>query len=487
MQYLRGFLCLPFLSLLFVAPGAQGQGFLVLQDWYFQGAPNATYFEGFGIHNAGIIYQGTLGTPAMESNTRTAADHAAGLYYNNIVQVDYEYFLIGPDRRESGDSVAHYQTLRLCELAQWFKSQQPTLKAGFFEMVPLENPKSRSVFLGGDRSGYNDPTILAAWQRANDSLHILVDAVDYLAPSLYPWYADTSEFCGIARAIISEARRIAKGKKVYPIISPQYAPFGNQPPGTVVNYDYMARILKTVKDAGADGVIIWGSTLVAPNNYQWDANAGWWTALKEFMASLGAANVSIPNIPILIAPPEGATTQPPSSVLQWSRPFAAKYYHIQVADNLTFQNPLINDSTLTDTLRQVTSLKSNTRYYWRVQTKSASSWSAYSAIANFLTTTVITTEPPLNQNLPTTFSLSQNFPNPFNPSTIIRFGLPASSQVSMTLYDTAGKVVRQLVNGERDTGFYEVKLDGSGLASGVYFCRFQASNFVAMKKLILLK
>ena len=92
-----------------------------------------------------------IGTPAKESNTRTAADKSVRLYYNNIVVLDYEDFLVGPDRRESGDSVAHSQALKLRDIAQWFKSEQPTLKAGFFEMVPLENPKSRSIFLGGDR------------------------------------------------------------------------------------------------------------------------------------------------------------------------------------------------------------------------------------------------------------------------------------------------------------------------------------------------
>jgi hypothetical protein len=57
----------------------------------------------------------------------------------------------------------------------------------------------------------------------------------------------------------------------------------------------------------------------------------------------------------------------------------------------------------------------------------------------------------------------------------------------MTIYNTQGQVVLQLLNGEREAGFYEVSLDSSRLASGVYFYRFQAGNFVATKKLILLK
>ena len=485
MRYLRSFLGLLSASLLLVAPGAQGQGFLVLQDWYFQGAPNAAYFEGFGIHNAGIVYQATLGTPAIESNTRTAADATVNKYWHNIVGLDYEYFLfIDPRTDGNATAIAHVDTL--CKIARWFKTQQPSLKTGFYGLLPIEEPSGKqSDYWAGRRSAYVDS--LASWRAADDKIEFLVDSVDYLMPGMYPWYADTTEFCGYARAVIAEAKRIAKGKPVYPIISPQAFSVGNLTLGVPVGHDYFARMLKVVKEAGADGVIIWGSTLMAPNNYQWDANAGWWTALKEFMASLDVGNVSIPNIPLLIAPPEGAITQPPSSVLQWSRSSGAKYYHIQVADNITFQNPLINDSTITDSLRQVTSLKSKTPYYWRVQAKSASSWSRYSTIANFLTAAVVPTESPLNQNLPTTFSLSQNFPNPFNPSTTIRFGLPAPSHVSMTIYNTQGQVVLQLLNGEREAGFYEVSLDSSRLASGVYFYRFQAGNFVATKKLILLK
>jgi hypothetical protein len=483
MRYLRSFLGLLSASLLLAAPGAQGQGFLVFQNWYIQGAPNAAYFEGFGIHCAGMIYQNTLGSPAIESKTRTAANNAVNQYYNNIVMLDYEYQLF-PDPRIVGDDSSHHIYERMCQVGRWFKSQQPTIKMGFFDYICLGPTGTVKSFWAGDRDTTGHT---AAWHAADDKIAFFADSVDYLAPGIYPWYQDTTEFCAYARAVVAETKRIAHGKPVYPIISPQAFSVGNLTLGVPVGHDYFARMLKVVKDAGADGVIIWASTLEGPNNYQWDANAGWWAALKEFMASLDVGNVSIPNIPTLIAPPEGATTQPPSSVLQWSRSSGAKYYHIQVADNITFQNPLINDSTITDSLRQVTSLKSKTPYYWRVQAKSASSWSRYSTIANFLTAAVVPTESPLNQNLPTTFSLSQNFPNPFNPSTTIRFGLPAPSHVSMTIYNTQGQVVLQLLNGEREAGFYEVSLDSSRLASGVYFYRFQAGNFVATKKLILLK
>ena len=89
--------------------------------------------------------------------------------------------------------------------------------------------------------------------------------------------------------------------------------------------------------------------------------------------------------------------------------------------------------------------------------------------------------------LPSTTLLLQNYPNPFNPSTSIKFELPRTSQVSLTVFDMLGRQVSVLVNEKRDAGVYEVKFDGSGLSSGVYLYRIQAGTFVQTRKLLLLR
>ena len=90
-------------------------------------------------------------------------------------------------------------------------------------------------------------------------------------------------------------------------------------------------------------------------------------------------------------------------------------------------------------------------------------------------------------NLPLANQLLQNYPNPFNPSTTIRYGLPNRSQVTLTVFNTLGQQVAQLINGEMEAGFHEVKFDGAELSSGVYFYRLQAVMYVETKKFVLTK
>jgi hypothetical protein len=89
--------------------------------------------------------------------------------------------------------------------------------------------------------------------------------------------------------------------------------------------------------------------------------------------------------------------------------------------------------------------------------------------------------------IPRRYALGQNYPNPFNPSTTIRYGLPNRSNVTLTVYNTLGQQVAQLVNGEVEAGYHEVKFEASGLSSGVYFYRLQAGSFVETRKFILMK
>jgi hypothetical protein len=88
---------------------------------------------------------------------------------------------------------------------------------------------------------------------------------------------------------------------------------------------------------------------------------------------------------------------------------------------------------------------------------------------------------------PQQFRLDQNFPNPFNPSTIIRFQVPVQSPVRLIVFDILGREARTLVNEIKNPGTYEVNFDAGSLASGTYFCRMEAGAFVDIRKLLFLK
>ncbi len=90
-------------------------------------------------------------------------------------------------------------------------------------------------------------------------------------------------------------------------------------------------------------------------------------------------------------------------------------------------------------------------------------------------------------NMPLTFELQQNFPNPFNPVTEIKFSIPQASNVKLQIFDILGNEFAILVDEFKSAGKYSVKFDAKGLTSGVYFYRLQTETFTDTKKLILLK
>ena len=88
---------------------------------------------------------------------------------------------------------------------------------------------------------------------------------------------------------------------------------------------------------------------------------------------------------------------------------------------------------------------------------------------------------------PRSFALEQNYPNPFNPTTTIRYALPRAGMVRIEVYDVTGQRIHMLVDREEQAGVHSVVFDASALASGAYFYRMQAGEFVETKRLVVLK
>jgi hypothetical protein len=99
----------------------------------------------------------------------------------------------------------------------------------------------------------------------------------------------------------------------------------------------------------------------------------------------------------------------------------------------------------------------------------------------------------LSDMIPEDFILRQNFPNPFNPTTTIHFGVPVESRVILTIYDIRGRAIVTLAEKQIPAGSYRTTWKAAHLTSGVYYCRMVATavgtnrRFVETKKLVLLK
>jgi len=85
------------------------------------------------------------------------------------------------------------------------------------------------------------------------------------------------------------------------------------------------------------------------------------------------------------------------------------------------------------------------------------------------------------------FTLSNNYPNPFNPSTKIEYSLPTNEYVSLKVYDIIGREVATLINKQQSAGNHDVHFNASNLTSGVYFYKIEAGSFASVKKMLLLK
>jgi hypothetical protein len=91
------------------------------------------------------------------------------------------------------------------------------------------------------------------------------------------------------------------------------------------------------------------------------------------------------------------------------------------------------------------------------------------------------------QEFPKAYQLSQNFPNPFNPTTKVSYRLPVASEVRLVVYDLLGREVANLVTGRKEAGTHTVPFDAKDLGSGMYFYRLRAGEFVATKRMVIAK
>jgi hypothetical protein len=193
-----------------------------------------------------------------------------------------------------------------------------------------------------------------------------------------------------------------------------------------------------------------------------------------------------PDVPFLAYPKDGSLNISVDTLLIWEHAARAHSYHVQLSNDPDFSDMTIDSSDINNLYLSVAGLDSNTTYYWRVLAINEGGVSEWSAVWSF-TTVRTTIVDDTDINTPSHYSLSQNFPNPFNPTTKIRYTIPSNERVRLVIYNMVGQVIIELVDEYQSAGAYEVILDASHIPSGAYIYHFTAGHYIATKQMLIIK
>ena len=222
-------------------------------------------------------------------------------------------------------------------------------------------------------------------------------------------------------------------------------------------------------------------------NYWWRVNASNALGTSVYSAVWKFTTIiSAPAAPVLVSPANGATLVATNPLLDWNTSATAESYRVQVSTDSGFTSTVYDSSNITITQFRIPNngLNINTTYYWRVNATNVGGTGPYSTVFNFTTGA---TNISGNNEIPKEFRLYNSYPNPFNPSTKIKFDIPKSALVKIVIYNVLGKELKTLVNEKLDAGSYEVDWDATDYSSGVYFYKLITDEYVNVKKMLLVK
>jgi len=236
------------------------------------------------------------------------------------------------------------------------------------------------------------------------------------------------------------------------------------------------------------------SNIEPGQTYYWRVKAFGVVGESEFSDTFVFTS-GIPVATTLISPPHTSKDVSLTPTFIWSAMDKATSYHLQVATTVQFNaSSIIFDKTVADTFYTMTTqLSTNKFYYWRVSSMNSLGESGWSDQFGFKTST--TTDIKEVNLIPKETRLLQNFPNPFNPSTVISYHLAEQCNVRLKVYDLLGREVALLVNSNQPAGIYNFELDARelGLTSGIYLYQLitdsnsKSGKNIITKKFILMK
>ncbi|MDP4172449.1 MAG: family 10 glycosylhydrolase [Bacteroidota bacterium] len=200
---------------------------------------------------------------------------------------------------------------------------------------------------------------------------------------------------------------------------------------------------------------------------------------------------AIPGFPTGAEPLHRSTNISLNPTLKWLKEDKATSYRIRVGTNSLMTSGIFVDATVTDTFYTLSGLSPNKNYYWQVKSINSMGQSDYFTVMGFKTGTGTDAVDKEESVLIKEYKLDQNYPNPFNPSTKITYAIAKDGNVKISLYNVLGKEIAVLVDKFQQAGQHSFSFDaeklGSNITSGIYFYTIRSGNYVATKKMMLVK
>jgi uncharacterized lipoprotein YddW (UPF0748 family) len=226
------------------------------------------------------------------------------------------------------------------------------------------------------------------------------------------------------------------------------------------------------------------SGLTGLTTYYWRVRAssaggtGLWSGARSF-------STGTPATATLVFPANGTVNVPLSTPLRWNKALAATAYQVQVSTNSAFSAIVVDSANVADTSMTISGLQGLRNHYWRVRGKNTYGVGAWSTFFGFRTVQVVAVDDA--SEAPREFRLEQNFPNPFNPTTTIGFTVRQPGHVSIKIFDLLGREQTSLVDQVLPAGSFTVTWDAAAAASGIYFYRMVAGEFVQTRRMVLMR
>jgi hypothetical protein len=192
----------------------------------------------------------------------------------------------------------------------------------------------------------------------------------------------------------------------------------------------------------------------------------------------------LPGAVTLLTPAQDFSVALDSVLFSWRNAVPSTRYWMEIGLDSLFVVKLV-DSTVTDTVKSVRGLLKDHTYWWKVWGGIADAWGPFSETRRFVYLGPAGVDG--DKEFPTVFALGANYPNPFNPSTILTFSLPAAGEVRIEVYSMLGECVATLVDEIRTAGNHAVTFNASGLASGTYFTRMSVQGKTLTRRILLLR